>query len=62
MMVKFARYNTRSTIIRNKKKLKGKKVSITESLIKMRMEARKDYARSLNLMFATTTEKSCTHM
>ena len=57
MTVKFARYNTRSTIIRNKKKLKGKKVSITESLTKMRMEVRKDHARSLNLMFATTAEK-----
>ena len=57
MTVKFARYNTRSTIIRNKKKLKGKKVIITESLTKMRMEVRIDHARSLNLMFATTTEK-----
>ena len=41
IIVKFLRSNTRSRIFRDKKKLKGKKVSITESLTKTRMEALK---------------------
>ena len=41
IILKFARFNIRSRIFRNKKKLKRKKVSITESLTKMRMEALK---------------------
>ena len=41
IILKFARFNIRSRIFRNKKKLKRKKVSITESLSKMRMEALK---------------------
>ena len=40
-IVKFARYNTRSKVFRNKKKLKVKKVSLTESLTKMQMVALK---------------------
>ena len=41
IIVKFARYNTRSRVSRNKKKLKRKKVSLTESSTKMQMEALK---------------------
>ena len=56
VIVKCARYNTRSRVFRNKTKLKGKKHSITESLTKMQM-----HPRSLNFtMFKPTTEKSCT--
>ena len=58
--VKFSSYDTRRRIFRNKKKLKRKKVSITESLKKMRMEALKEHVRSLNFMFGPTTEISCT--
>ena len=56
--VKFSSYDTR--IFRNKKKLKRKKVSITESLTKMRMKALKENVRGLNFMFGPTTEISCT--
>lgn len=38
IIVKLVRYNTRRKIFYNKKKLKGKKLSITESLTKKRME------------------------
>lgn len=38
IIVKLVKYNTRSKIFYNKKKLKGKKLSITESLTKKRME------------------------
>ena len=38
IIVKFARYNVRKRIFGNKKKLKGKPVSITESLTKFRVE------------------------
>ena len=37
-MVKFVRHNDKHKIYRNKKRLKGKKISITESLTKARME------------------------
>ena len=36
--VKFVRYNDRNRVFRNKKKLKGQKISITESLTKTRMD------------------------
>ena len=39
--LKFATYNTKSRVFRNKKKLKGKKASITKSLTKMQMGALK---------------------
>ena len=39
--IKFVRYNTRCKIFKNKKKLKGKNISVTESLTKKRMEALK---------------------
>ena len=38
IIVKFARYNVRRKVFYNKKKLKGKNISITESLTKYRME------------------------
>ena len=38
IIVKFARYNVRRKVFYNKKKLKGKNISITESLTKFRME------------------------
>ena len=37
IIVKFCRYYTRNSIFKNKKRLKGKKVSITESLTAKRM-------------------------
>ena len=37
-IVKFEGYNTRNGVFRNKKKTKRKKVSITESLTKIRMK------------------------
>ena len=47
IIVKFARYNLRHNVFKNKKLLKGKGVSITESLIKDHMaklnEARETY-------------------
>ena len=47
IIVKFVRYNLRHNIFKNKKLLKGKGVSITESLTKDRMaklnEARETY-------------------
>lgn len=50
IIVKFARYNVRKIIFKNKRKLKGKKISITESLTKLRIsklnEARDTYNRS----------------
>ena len=38
IIVKFARYNDRNRVFRNEKKLKGQKISITESLTKIRMD------------------------
>ena len=38
IIVKFVRYNDRNRVFRNKKKLKGQKISITESLTKIRMD------------------------
>ena len=38
IIVKFVRYNDRNIVFRNKKKLKGQKISITESLTKIRMD------------------------
>ena len=37
IIVKFVRYKDRNRAFRNKKKLKGQKISITESLTKIRM-------------------------
>ena len=39
IIVKFSRYNLRNSVFKNKKKLKGKGVAITESLTKKRMDA-----------------------
>ena len=36
--MKFVRYNDRNRVFRNKKKLKGQKISITETLPKIRMD------------------------
>ena len=41
IIMKFVRYNTRCRIFKNKKKLKRKSISVTESLTKKRMEALK---------------------
>ena len=38
IIMKFVRYNDRNRVFRNKKKLKGQKISITESLTKIRMD------------------------
>ena len=38
IIVKFVRYNNRNRVFRNKNKLKGQKISITESLTKIRMD------------------------
>ena len=45
IIVKLARYNVRSKIFYSKKKLKGKKINITESLTKIRLEALKKSPR-----------------
>ena len=41
IIIKIARYNTRYRIFKNKKKLKGKSISVRESLTKKHMEALK---------------------
>ena len=41
IIIKFVRYNTRCRIFKNKKRLKGKSISVTESLTKKRIEALK---------------------
>ena len=38
IIIKFRRYNVRVQTFRNKRKLKGKRISVTESLIKTRMK------------------------
>ena len=38
IILKFSRYNVRARIFKNKRKLKGKRTSVTESLTKTRME------------------------
>ena len=38
IIVKFVQYNNRNRVFRNKDKLKGQKISITESLTKIRMD------------------------
>ena len=38
IIIKFSRYNVGAKIFKNKGKLKGKKISVTKSLIKTRME------------------------
>ena len=38
VIVKFVRYNTRNLIFKNKKKLKGSRISITENLTAKRMK------------------------
>ena len=47
VIVKFARYNVRDRVFSNKRKLKGKQISISESLTKLRLmklkEARDQY-------------------
>ena len=63
IIVKFIKYNTRSRVSKIKKKLKGRMVSVTESLRMMRMEAFKEHARSLKfIMFGSMTKKKCTPM
>ena len=47
ILANFIRCNTRSRVFRNKNKLKGKKVSISESLTKMRMEALRPHCLDL---------------
>ena len=42
VIVKFTRYNDRIKIFRNKKRLKGKKMSITESLTGLRISKLKE--------------------
>ena len=42
VIVKFTRYNDRNKIFRNKKRLNGKKMSITESLTGLRMSKLKE--------------------
>ena len=37
-IVKFIRYNNQNRVFRNKKKLKGQKISMTETLTKTRMD------------------------
>ena len=48
IIIKFSRYNVRAKVFKNKRKLKGKRFSDTESLTKTRMEklqkARKDHS------------------
>ena len=65
IIVKFARYNVRRKVFYNKKKLKGKNISITESLTKYRMEkfqeARELYDRKnvwtdVHIMFKVNNE------
>ena len=41
IIIKFVRYNTSCRVFKNKKKLKWKSISVTESLTKKRMEALK---------------------
>ena len=38
IIIKFSRYNVRARIFKNKRKLKGKRTSVTERLTKTRME------------------------
>ena len=38
IIIKFSRYNVKARIFKNKRKLKEKRISITESLTKTRME------------------------
>ena len=38
IIIKFSRYNIRARIFKNKRKLKGKRTSVTERLTKARME------------------------
>ena len=38
IFIKFSRYNVRAKIFENKRKLKGKRISVMESLTKTRME------------------------
>ena len=38
IIIKFFRYNVRARIFKNKRKLKGKRTSVTERLTKTRME------------------------
>ena len=42
IIIKFSRYHTRNRVFRKKKNLKGKSVSITENLTKVRMQALND--------------------
>ena len=60
--MKFARYHTRNKIFRKKKLLKGKQVSITESLTKRRMaelkEAREKHG--FHDVWTSATVKYCT--
>ena len=57
--MKFARYHTRNKIFRKKKLLKGKQVSITESLTKRRMA--KLLEKSMDsMMCGQATVKYCT--
>ena len=48
IIIKFSRYNVRARIFKNKRKLKGKRTSVTESLTKTSMEklqkARKEHS------------------
>ena len=52
IIIKFSRYNVRAKIFKNKRKLKGKRISVTEGLTKTRMEHCRKLAK--NTVFGTS--------
>ena len=47
IIVKFVRYNDRNQVFRNKKELKGQKISVTKSLAKTKMDKLKQAKENL---------------
>ena len=55
--VKIVRYNDRNRVVKNKKKLKGQKISITESLKKTRMDKLKQTKETYRFTNVWTTDR-----
>ena len=56
IIVKFVRYMDRTCVFTNKKRLKRKKMSITESLTKIRMSALKEARNKFGFSSVWTTD------
>ena len=57
IIIKFVRYMNRRQLFTNKKRLKGKNMSITDSLIKIRMSALKETRNKFGFSSVWTADR-----